>query len=321
MRMIALEEHYRSPMVRDVIPSFEDPAPPNSPMAEWPRRLDDLGDSRVSEMDRAGLDVQVLSHTWPSTEMLPADQATDVARAANDYLADAVRARPDRLAAFATLPTAAPQAAADELERTVKDLGFKGALINGRTQDRFLDDQFFWPIFARAERLDVPIYLHPSPPPAAVRSAYYNELPTGAGEMLSLAGWGWHVETGLHVLRLIVAGVFEQFPGLQLIIGHMGEALPFMLARSSGKLSMARAIDRPLEQYVAQNLYFTTSGMFTVPPLLCLLMVAGADRVMFAIDYPISANEQGTQFLAAAPISTIDREKIAHGNAERLLGL
>jgi predicted TIM-barrel fold metal-dependent hydrolase len=139
--------------------------------------------------------------------------------------------------------------------------------------------------------------------------------------MLAVAGWGWHVETGLHVLRLIVAGVFEAFPRLQLIVGHMGEALPFMLARTSDKLHTARAIARPLEDYVRLNLHFTTSGMFTSPPLLCLLLVAGVDRVMFSIDYPYSTNEEGVQFLASAPISATDRGKIAHGNAERLLGL
>jgi predicted TIM-barrel fold metal-dependent hydrolase len=324
MRLITLEEHYRAPMMSQSAGSggghFGNP-PADSPIARNLAKLDEIGPTRLADMDAAGIDVQVLSHTVPAAEQFPADEAVTVAQAANDYLAKAVGAHPDRFAGFATLPTPAPQAAADELERAVTTLGFKGALINGHTQGRFLDDRFFWPIFERAQRLEVPIYLHPSEPPPAVRTAYYDGLPPQAAQMLATAAWGWHVDTGLHVLRLIVGGVFEEFPRLQMIIGHMGEALPFMLARSSRNLTQAAGLPKPLEAYMAENFYITTSGLFTPPPLLCLLLVLGSDRVMFSVDYPYATNREGAEFILGAPISEADREKIAHGNAEQLLGL
>jgi predicted TIM-barrel fold metal-dependent hydrolase len=324
MRLITLEEHYRAPVMSQSagsggFQSFN--APADDPIAGNLAKLDEIGPARLADMDAAGIDVQVLSHTVPAAERLSSEQAVTVARAANDYLSTAVLEHPDRFAGFATLPTPAPQTAADELERTVQMLGFKGALINGHTQGRFLDDRFFWPIFERAQRLDVPIYLHPSEPPAAVRYAYYDGLPEQAAQMLATAAWGWHVDTGLHVLRLIVGGVFDEFPRLQMIIGHMGEALPFMLARTSRALTRAAGLPKPLEDYMAQNFHITTSGLFTAPPLLCLLAVLGPDRVMLSIDYPYASNREGVDFILGAPISEADREKITHGNAERLLGL
>ncbi|MBV8220854.1 MAG: amidohydrolase [Solirubrobacterales bacterium] len=319
MRLITLEEHYRAPMLKSVggLPA----PPPDSPLAAIQAKLDDVGDQRLADMDAGGIDIQVLSHGAPGTEQLEPADAVGLAHQANNYLAGSIAAYPDRLAAFATLPTAAPSEAADELERTVSELGFKGALINGHVRGRFLDDRFFWPIFERAAALNVPIYLHPTPPPAAVREAYYGGLPSPVGQTLSMAGWGWHVETGLHVLRLIVGGVLDEYPGLQIVVGHMGEALPFFLARSSRVLRQQAGLTRPLEEYMAANFHFTTSGMFTYPPLTCLLEVVGADRVIFSVDYPYSSNAEGRDFVLAAPISEDDRAKIAHGNAERLLGL
>jgi uncharacterized protein len=319
MRLITLEEHYRAPMLRSV-GGLPEP-PPGSPLAAIQAKLDDVGDQRLADMDAGGIDVQVLSHGAPGTEQLEPKQAIRLAREANDYLADAVAAHPDRFAAFATLPTAAPGAAADELERATGELGFKGALINGHVQGKFLDAPEFWPIFERAERLAVPIYVHPTVPPPAVREAYYGGLTPQFAQALSMAGWGWHVDTGLHGLRLIAGGVLDEYPTLQIIIGHMGEALPFFLARSSRVLQQQAGLSRALEEYMASNFHFTTSGMFSYPPLLLLLEVIGADRVMFSVDYPYSSNSEGRDFVMSAPISDGDREKIAHGNAERLLGL
>ena len=325
MRLIALEEHYRAPMIKAVtyaegfnaaLSSAAD-----SPMAARLAKLDELGEERIADMDAGGIDVQVLSHTVPATEQLAPEQAVVLAAQANDHLAAAIARQPQRLAGFATLPMSAPQAAADELERTVREHGFKGALINGHTQGRFLDDHFFAPILERAQRLQVPIYVHPSEPPEVVRDAYYSGLPPAAAQMLATAGWGWHVDTGLHALRLVLGGVFERLPDLQVIIGHMGEGLPFFLARSSRNLAQGTGLPRSLEQYLACNFHITTSGMFTCPPLLCLLETLGAERVMFSVDYPYSDNREGADFLARAPISEADRERIAHGNAERLLGL
>jgi hypothetical protein len=319
MRLIALEEHYRAPMLRSV-GGLPEP-PPGSPLAAIQAKLDDVGDQRLADMDAGGIDVQVLSHGAPGTEQLEAAQAIRLAREANDYLADAVAAHPDRFAAFATLPTAAPGAAADELERATGKLGFKGALINGHVQGKFLDAPEFWPIFERAERLGVPIYVHPTVPPPAVREAYYGGLTPQFAQALSMAGWGWHVDTGLHGLRLIAGGVLDEYPTLQIIIGHMGEALPFFLARSSRVLQQQAGLSRPLEEYMTSNFHVTTSGMFSYPPLILLLDVIGVDRVMFSVDYPYSSNSEGRDFVMSAPISDADREKIAHGNAERLLGL
>jgi len=320
MRLITLEEHYRAPMLKSAGGALPDP-PPGSPLAQLQAKLDDLGDQRLADMDAGGIDIQVISHGAPGTEQLDPAEAAGLSREANDYLARSIAAHRDRLAAFATLPTAAPADAADELERAVSELGFKGALINGHVRGRFLDDREFWPIFERAAGLNVPIYLHPTPPPAAVREAYYGALPPQVSQTLSMAGWGWHVETGLHVLRLITGGLLDEYPELQIIVGHMGEALPFFLARSSRVLRQQAGLSRPLEEYMAANFHFTTSGMFTYPPLTCLLEVIGADRVMFSVDYPYSSNAEGRDFVLGAPISETDREKIAHGNAERLLGL
>ena len=321
MRLITLEEHYRAPMLRSMAFGGAGAPPPDSPMARIQARLDDVGEQRLADMDAGGIDVQVLSHGAPGTEQLDPEEAIPLARQANDYLARSIAPHPDRLAAFATLPTAAPEAAADELERTVTELGFKGALINGHSRGQFLDDRRFWPIFERAQRLEVPIYLHPTEPPAAVREAYYGGLAPHVAQTLSMAGWGWHVDTGLHVLRLIAGGVLDEYPGLQLIVGHMGEALPFFLARSSRVLRQQAGLARPLEDYMAENFHFTTSGMFTYPPLTCLLQVIGADRVMFSVDYPYSSNSEGRDFVLGAPISEADREKLAFANAARLLGL
>ena len=321
MRLITLEEHYQAPMLESASSRRPAENQPGSPMAKIQAKLDDLGTGRLNDMDAGDIAVQVISHGVPGTEQLDPERAVPLAREANDYLAAAVKRHPGRLAAFATLPSAAPTDAADELERTVTEHGFKGALINGHVRGRFLDDREFWPIFSRAEQLDVPIYLHPTEPPDAVREAYYSDLPPQIGQVLATNGWGWHVDTGLHALRLMATGVLDEYPGLQIILGHMGEALPFFLARTSRNLQRQAGLSRSLEDYVARNLHFTTSGMFSYPPLNCLLSVVGADRVMFSVDYPYSRNEDGRDFLLGAPISRIDREKLAFRNAERLLNL
>jgi predicted TIM-barrel fold metal-dependent hydrolase len=215
-----------------------------------------------------------------------------------------------------------PEAAADELERAVRSLGLKGPMIHGSINGRFLDDPSFLPILERAAALSVPIYLHPAMPPAPVREAYYTNLDPAVGFVLSTAGWGWHSEVGMHALRLILAGVFDRLPTLQIIIGHMGEMIPFMLACIHDRLTpVAKQLQQPVPEYFLHNFHITTSGFFTDPPLLLALQVVGADRIMFSVDYPFSANEQGRAFLDHASISPADKEKISHLNAERLLRL
>ena len=208
-----------------------------APIKMWAEQLGDLGDRRLADMDAAGIDVQVLSTPAIGVEELDPPESVRMSKELNDVLAKAVADHPDRFAGFAVLPILDAAAAADELDRAVTQLGFKGALINGHTRGRFLDDQAFWPIFERAEDLDVPIYLHPTPPPPQVREAYYSGLPGMVGNVLALAGWGWHCETGLHALRMVLGGVFDRFSRLHVIIGHMGENIPFSLARADDVLT------------------------------------------------------------------------------------
>jgi predicted TIM-barrel fold metal-dependent hydrolase len=233
-----------------------------------------------------------------------------------------VARHPDRFAGFAVLPLQDSEAAAAELERCVTRLGFKGAMTGGMINGKFLDDRRFDPVLAAAQRLDVPIYVHPAPPPRVVFDVYFSGLPDAVAQVLSTSGWGWHAETGLHALRMIVGGVFDRFPKLQIIIGHMGENVPFSLARADSTLNrVATTLERPVADYFTGNFHITTSAYFTDPPLLCALMVLGADRIMFSVDYPYSSNAEGAEFLKRAPISPDDRAKIAHRNVEKLLRL
>jgi predicted TIM-barrel fold metal-dependent hydrolase len=320
MRVISLEDHFWTPAIAHAIGALRNPDAASGRPLE--ADLEDLGERRLAAMDAAGIDLQVISHTTPGVQHLDAETAVPLAREANDRLAGAVARRPDRFAGFATLPTSAPQAAADELERSVTDLGFKGAMVNGHTNGRFLDDPAFEVLLGRAERLGVPLYLHPAEPVPAVRDAYYDGFDPAVRWFLSAAAWGWHAETGLHVLRMVLGGVFDRHPGLQLVIGHMGEMLPFMLERIDDNLPpKVTGLDRLPSEYILANVHITTSGLFSVPPLLCALMVFGADRVLFSVDWPYAPNDAGRRLLDTAPLSPADLERLAHGNAERLLGL
>lgn len=329
MRLIAVEEHFSTAALKQAN-STSGWSTRTRELGERGLRLgtrvidqlDDLGEGRLAAMDAAGIDMQVLSHTQPGTDALSAQDAIPLAREANDILADVIRRHPSRFSGFAVLPSPAPEAAAEELERAVAKLGLRGAMISGRVGGRFLDDPSFLPIFERAEHLGVPIYVHPGAPTSEVHEVSYGGLSPAVGHWLSISAWGWHVETGLHALRLIAAGVFDRHPRLRIVIGHMGEAVPFMLERTNMTLSRAvTGLQREVKDYFTENFYVTTSGFFSYPPLACLLMVMGADRVMFAVDYPYSRNEEGRAFLERIPLSPSDKEKIAHGNAERVLGL
>src|SRR6266700_4198002 len=321
MRTIAIEEHFLADGFREAMSKLEGSST-RAIFARIEDKLSDLGATRLKDMDASGIDLQVLSHTVVNTESLTVSETVRLTQQANDQLAAAVAAHPDRFAGFATLPMTDPQAAADELERAVSSLGLKGAMINGTTNGRFLDDPSFLPILERAVALNVPIYIHPEVPPAAVREAYYSGLDPAVNFSLSAAGWGWHSEVGLHALRLILAGVFDRLPTLQIIIGHMGEMIPFMLARSNNVLTpVAKHLQRTVSEYFLQNFSITTSGFFIDPLLLLALQVIGVDRIIFSVDYPYSSNEQGRAFLDRASLSPADKEKISHLNAERLLKL
>ena len=325
MRTIAIEEHFLAKGFREAMQSHASSlGGVLHPLmtAERQVKLADLGSIRLQDMDLGGIDLQVISNITSVVAPRPLDEGVQLAREANDQLAEACAAHSDRFAGFATLPMTKPEAAADELERAVRSLGLKGPMIYGTTNGRFLDDPAFLPVLERAAALSVPIYLHPAEPSTPVREAYYTGLSPAVGIVLATSGWGWHSEVGLHALRLILAGVFDRLPTLQIIIGHMGEMIPLMLARIHDMLTpVAKQLQQPVPEYFLHNFHMTTSGFFTDPPLLLALQVVGADRIIFSVDYPFSANEQGRAFLDHASISPADKEKISHLNAERLLGL
>ena len=329
MRIVALEEHCTFPDIAARISPDAIRArgltPGGIPVPAVDRReqLRDVGAARIADMDAAGITVQVLSVAQAGAELLPGQEGAGLARAINDRLAETVAAHPGRYAAFTHLPTSAPELAADELERCVTQHGFLGGMVNGTTGGLFLDDPKFEPLLARFERLGVPLYLHPAPPPPAVRDVYYDRLPGHSSMLLSIAGWGWHSETAIHVLRLVLSGAPDRHPGLKLIIGHMGEGLPAMFARCDQVFAdEARdRLTRSISRTITDQVWVTTSGFFSLPPLMALLMTFGADRVLFSVDYPFSPNAKGTDFLRSLPISEADKLKLAHGNADRLLGL
>jgi predicted TIM-barrel fold metal-dependent hydrolase len=324
MKTIALEEHCMSPGYADGHGrNFRESAERDGGhMAKVVEQLLDVGKKRIALMDEAGIDMQVLSISHPGPEQLEASEAIKFARETNDFLADAVKKYPDRFAGFAALPMAAPDQAVNELKLMVQRHGFKGAMIRGHIKGRYLDDKFFWPILECAEKLNVPIYLHPAPPPKPVIDTYYGGFSPKVTTMLAGPGWGWHIETAVHVLRLILGGAFDKYPKLQVIIGHLGEGLPFMLERIDSILSPGvTGLKRSISDYLRENIHYTFSGFNYTPTFLNLFLEVGADRIMFSADHPHGSMAEARVFLNQLPVSTADREKIAHENAERLLKL
>jgi 2,3-dihydroxybenzoate decarboxylase len=312
--IITLEEHYWDKEMAATYVGLE-----AGREGETLTRLYDVGALRLKEMDEAGIDIQVLSHGAPSAQKLPPETAADITKRVNDRLAAVVAANPKRLAAFAAVPTAVPEAAADELERTVKTHGFKGGMIHGLANGLFLDDKRFWPIFARAEALDVPIYLHPGLPDTRVMEAYYNDYAKDF-PMVVRAAWGYTVETATLAIRLVLSGVFDKHPKLKIILGHLGETLPFLVWRVDHALGRPGGA-RPLSfrDVFCKNFWVTTSGNFSTPALLCCMMEMGVDRVLFSVDWPFVPNPPGVKWMENAPISDEDKVKILSGNAQRLL--
>ncbi|MBX9685959.1 MAG: amidohydrolase family protein [Candidatus Obscuribacterales bacterium] len=324
MKLIAIEEHYWYPPVgerSDVTPILRAAGHPAV------SKLGDLGAGRISDMDAAGISMQVISHFDPGVQEMPVSEAVPLAREANDMLADAVKKYPDRFAGFATLPVQDPDSAVAELERMVGRHGFVGAMINGHAGGHYLDEQRYWPIFECAEKLGVVIYMHPTSPPQAVMDTYYKGY---IEDGLHLASWGFGVEAATHALRLIYSGLFDKYPKLQMVLGHMGEMLPFAMWRidryyfpkswfaNSGKKGR---IERLPGDYFRENFHISTSGNFNYPALQCSLMTIGADRILFSVDYPMDSNIDAANFINNAALSQSDREKIAFRNAEKLLGL
>ena len=322
MRVIALEEHFTT--------ALHNEKTKNRSRQVWKDRgaqlghdveteLFDLGERRLAAMDAGGIDVQVLSLNQPGGQGFEPEVAVPMCREANDMLHAAVKTHPSRFAGFAALPTEDPAAAVKELERAVTQLGFRGAMINGHTRGSFLDDRKYWCIFECAQAHDLPIYLHPSAPLPQLTQSYFAGL-----EDMSAAAWSFAIDASCHFLRLVFAGVFDAFPRLKIILGHMGEGIPFgmhRLAEHTTYFSERRGLKRRPLECIQQNLAITTSGAFSVPALLCSMMTIGVDNIMFSVDWPYESNKAGTDFLRALPVSEDDREKIAGRNAERLLKL
>jgi 2,3-dihydroxybenzoate decarboxylase len=313
-QVIALEEHYIDPEVKQHIAGRDRSGGPG--IAE---RLDDVGQGRIAEMDAAGIDIQVLSHGAPSVQRIEdAELAVRLARGANDRLAETIRAHPDRFAAFAMLPTADPKEAADELERAVTRLGFKGAMVHGLAGGLFLDNQRFWPIFERAQALDVPLYLHPAIPHPAVIDAYYKDYVEKYPNLLR-AAWGFTVETATQGIRMVLSDVFDTYPRLKIILGHLGEGLPFLLWRINMALVRDGAGPSWFRDTFCAHFWITTSGFFSDPALLCCVQEMGVDRILFSVDYPFVENKPGTDWVHRIPLCAEDKAKILSGNVKRLL--
>ena len=323
MRVITLEEHFATPLfldgpgqdLKNAALKFEGRA------LKLLEPLCDIGDKRIAAMDAAGIDFQMLSLTSPGTEQLDAADALVLARDTNDALAEATKKNPNRFAGFAALPTMMPDKAAAELERRVGAGGFKGAVINGHVRGRYLDDKFFWPILECAETLNVPIHIHPTKPPQAVFDVYYGGFSPLVSDLFGSPGWGWHIETAVHVLRLILGGAFDRFPNLQLVIGHLGEGLMSLFQRLDVMTPAMTKLKRPMTSYLRENVHYTVSGFNFPATFLNMLLEVGVPRIMFSADHPYQSMAKARAFLDQLPVSEADRECIAHGNAEKLFGL
>jgi 2,3-dihydroxybenzoate decarboxylase len=312
--VIALEEHYTDPGVMSAAAAQGQSARPGL-IGE---RLADLESKRIDAMDEAGIDVQVISHAPSILQQLNAEASIELAIAANNGLREAIDRHPERYAGFAALPTPDPQAAADELERAVTQLGFKGAMIHGNTHGAFHDLERFWPIYERAEALDVPIYLHPGQPMQPVIDAYYGDYLSEFPGLAS-AAWGYTIDTANQAMRFILSGVFKRHPNLKIIVGHLGEGLPFLLDRMDEALTRPGNDGIEFKKTFCEHFYVTTSGFFSTPALLCTILQMGIDRVMFSVDWPFVENGPGMKWMETVPLSEEDRQKMFNGNARRLL--
>ncbi len=320
MKLIAIEEHFLTAAVKEEWEKHPDKDAPTHKLhfGEIENRLEDIGQLRLGLMDETGIDVQVLSLTSPSLHNLGIESIS-LASQTNDYVAEIVKKTPDRFQGFAALPMFAPKDAAIELERSVKELGLKGAMLCGRTRDKNLDHKDFWEVFACAEALGVPLFIHPQIPQKAVRDIYYSGFDELTDLAFSTFGLGWHYEAGIQFVRLVLAGVFDRFPKLQIILGHWGEVILFYTERLAS-LNRAAKLNRPFIDYVRQNLYVTASGMFSHSYLQRSAEIIGTDRILFSADYPYQyrPGRDARNFLEATALNKEDKEKFAFANWERL---
>jgi len=324
MRTIGTEEHFVTDEVLNAWSRLGSPARDDSragaPPGEMGERLREVGERRIAAMDAAGLDVQVISLTSPGLHNLPADEAIGLQVETNDRIAALVGAHADRFQGFATLAMPAPAAAAQELERAVTRLGLNGALLFGRTGERNLDYRDNWPIFEAAASLRAPLYIHPQIPQPRVRDALYAGFDDAVSNAFATFGIGWHYESGVQFLRLALAGVFDHFPDLQVILGHWGEVVLFFLDRADG-LAMQARLPHAFSEYVRRNAYITAGGVYSQRYLRWAIELVGVERVLFATDYPYRPGPEGgvEHFLASAGLDRADQERIAAGNWDALV--
>ncbi|GJJ16005.1 hypothetical protein Clacol_010284 [Clathrus columnatus] len=326
-RVICLEEHISFP---EITQQFSQNIPERiknslrhlNPFPEytWPR-LPEIGDGRIADMDKGGVTIQILSLAAAGFDNLSDEDATSLSQQVNDLLAQKIESspQPNRFRAFAYLPFQAPEAAVKELYRCIKELGMVGVLLNGNIQGKFLDDPQFEPILAAACELNVPIYLHPSPPPETVWDSYYELPDSRLSATLATAGWGWHAEVAVHVLRIALGGVFEKFQNLKIVIGHQGEMLPMMMSRFDHMFNISKTgFKRAISQMLRDQVYVTLSGMFTLPPTLCTIQTFGIDHVLFANDYPFFPAEDCFAFIKVLQdvLAPADVRKILSENAD-----
>ncbi|WP_284434763.1 amidohydrolase family protein [Streptomyces sp. TUS-ST3] len=321
MRIVAVEEAFSIPgVIRQEAAIRQRLEATEETKREWFRRLDDVTELRLADMDANGVDMQVLSYSTPGLEVIedPAE-AVAVARRVNDYLAKVVASHPNRFAGFAVLPLQDPKAAVVELRRAVKELGLKGVLYNDHVRGHYLDEPQFRPVWAELERLGVTLYLHPAVIPAD-NWRVFDGYPVLVGP-----SWGWTATVGAHALRLIYGGVFDEFPGASVMLGHMGELLPFQMARLDSRYPVQVPVEKRVRHqpsyYLRNNVYATTSGVMSHAALLGAVHAVGVDRVLFSIDYPFESSAEAVAFLRSAPYAPADLASIAHGNAERVLRL
>ncbi|WDF81141.1 amidohydrolase family protein [Mucilaginibacter sp. KACC 22773] len=289
-----------------------------------PDDIEDVGERRIKFMDESGIDMQLLSYGGSSPQNV-ADiaLAIELCKEANNELADFIKQRPARFGGFAVLPVMDVNAACEELERAVNELGLRGAMISGTCNGRFFDEPAFFPIFSKAEVLGVPIYMHPAIIPKAIAEHYYQSenWPAVAGAMFASAGYGWHLDSGIGILRLIASAIFDKLPDLKIISGHWGELVPFFLNRLDDQLGKTLQLDRKISDYYRSNIYITPSGLFSESQLQFAISEVGADQIIYSGDYPFLIDKRTKSFLENASISNEAKEKIAYKNAEKLLRL
>ena len=324
MRTIGTEEHF---VTDDVAMTWSrlkglarDDSRAGVPPGDLGERLGEVGERRIAAMDETGLDVQVISLTSPGLHNLPANEASRLQVQTNDRIAEFVNVHPDRFQGFATLATPAPAAAAQELERAVTKLGLNGALLFGRTGERNLDHPDNWPIFEAAAALHAPLYIHPQVPQPRVRAALYAGFDDVIDNAFASHGIGWHYESGVQFLRLALAGVFDRFPDLQVLLGHWGEVVLFYLERADG-LAMQAKLPQSFSEYVQRNAYITAGGVYSQRYLRWAVEVVGVERILFATDYPYRPGPEGgvERFLQSAGLDRGEQERIAAGNWDALV--